>query len=126
MDKILLIDDSLTVRMELKQAFAGEGYEIYEAENGEKAIETFRATSDIKLIICDYNMPGKDGLTTISDIFQINPEKPPLALMLTTESSKTLKTKGREIGISGWILKPYNKEVLLTGVRSILQKHKQA
>ena len=113
MKKILLIDDSLTVRMELRAVFEQSEFELREAADGEEAIESFTRDPDLDLIICDYNMPGLDGLSTIEKIFEIQPERKVSCIMLTTESSSELKERGKAIGIKGWILKPFKKEMLL-------------
>ena len=122
MTKILLIDDSLTVRMELRSIFADDAFEITEASDGEQAIEAFKRDPNIDLIICDYNMPGMDGLSTLEEIYRISEEHNFSSIMLTTESSQVLKDKGRSIGVSGWLIKPFKKENLLKGVKTILSR----
>lgn len=122
--KIMIVDDSLNVRMDLRKAFSESEseseFELIEATDGDEAVALYKNNKDISLIICDYNMPGMDGLTTIKTIFAESPKGRVPCLMLTTESSQVLKKKGRDQGISGWLLKPFKKELLLKGVRAIL------
>lgn len=123
MPTILIIDDSIGARLTIQEAFAETEFEIVEASNGFEGVEIFRSGQPkIDLVLVDYNMPGKDGLETMAEIFnacqdgQIVP-----SIMISTESSKELKLRGKALGVRGWIIKPFKKEVLLQGVRQFLK-----
>lgn len=124
MPKILFIDDSLPARMTLREAFEDTEFEVIEAKSGDEAIAMFeRNDLNVDMILCDYNMPGKDGLTTMKEIMDACPEGQKIpSVMVTTESSHELKAKGKEIGLHGWILKPFKRKLLLDGVRAILAR----
>lgn len=122
MAKLLIVDDSLTVRLDLNKIFCKAGYQVVEAVDGEDAVEKFKEHPDVDLIICDYNLPYLNGLDALAKMYGECGDKKPRALMLTTESSGELKEKGRRLGLTGWILKPYREETLLTGVKKILAK----
>lgn len=111
--RIVIIDDSTMVRMELREIFESEGYEVIEASCGEEAVSIFRRTEDVDMIYCDYNMPDMDGLETIEKITMEHPHMDTPIVLITTESSPELKAKSKTLGVRGWIVKPYTKEALL-------------
>ena len=61
MEKILIVDDSETIRSQLRALLEEEGYQILEAEDGTIGLELASSNDDINLILCDFNMPEMDG-----------------------------------------------------------------
>lgn len=122
MRKVLIIDDSATMLIHLRDILANEGFDVLEASDGEDALRVFDQHRNISLIVCDYNMPKLDGLSTLKLIFQKcdGPKIP--VLMVTTENSKTLKNEARKIGIAGWVVKPIDPDSFIVGVRAVLDK----
>lgn len=122
MAKILVVDDSETARVQVKLDLVEAGHEIVEAENGIKGLEALSANKDIKLIICDVNMPEMDGLTMCDEI-AANPElnKIPI-IMLTTQCSDDMKARGKKSGVVAWINKPHKAVSLLAGIQKILSR----
>lgn len=121
--KILIVDDSVSFRMEIKGVLESE-YDVIEACDGTDAIAVYSENLDTAFIICDYNMPNMDGLTAMEAIFKQSPNGKVPSLILTTECSDDLKKKGRAIGVSGWVIKPYDERILLAGIKSILSNSK--
>ena len=123
MARILIVDDSVTVRFELTGVLTEAGHLVVEAANGDEALERFREFSDIALIICDYNMPGGlNGLDTLEMIYGECGEKRPASFMLSTDASSTLKDRGRKVGLTGWMLKPFNRDNVVRVVEEILAR----
>lgn len=118
--KILIIDDSATVRIEVADAFSGSEFETLEASDGPSALDIFKNHPDVGFVICDYNMPGMNGLETLESLFNSQGGKSIPSLMLTTETSRELKEKGKAIGVVAWIIKPFDKNALLNVVNHIL------
>ena len=83
MKRILVIDDSETIRQQVKQALAATGYEIIEAVDGLDGLEKLRALADVDMALCDVNMPRMNGLDMIAEVQRSGPKIP--ILMLTTE-----------------------------------------
>jgi len=109
--KILCIDDSPTIRKLVHKALDPSGHEIHEAENGKVALEMADASFD--LFIVDVHMPEMDGFEFVAAA-KARPEialKP--VIFLTTESSEDKKKKGKELGVNGWIVKPFEPEALI-------------
>ena len=84
--KILVVDDEARMRKLLKDFFATNGYEIIEAENGQKALELFAMHEDLHLIILDVMMPVLDGWATLRKIRETS--KVPV-IMLTARGEES-------------------------------------
>jgi len=121
MANILIVDDSETVRAQLKADLVNEGYIVFEAENGLEGIKMMEGnTQNIALIFCDVNMPEMDGLTMCRELHK-DPELIHIPIfMLTTQTSALMKTQGKEAGVIAWIIKPYEKKKVLGGVARVL------
>ncbi|MFP4113896.1 MAG: response regulator [Spirochaetota bacterium] len=115
--RILCIDDSPTICKLVHKALDPAGYEVDEAENGRVALEKARAGYDV--FIVDVNMPEMNGFEFV-EALKSNAEfasKP--IVFLTTESSDDKKARGKQLGVNGWIVKPFEPEAL-TKVVSML------
>ncbi len=122
MAKILIADDSETLRLELKEVLEKGGHLVVEAHDGADGLKKAEENQGVQLIISDYNMPGLDGITMITKIKQIERYKEVPVGMLTTESSKELKQSGKEAGVVVWVVKPFDPERLLKTVDKVLEK----
>jgi len=85
--RILLVDDDPFVGEMLAMILEDEGYSIETAENGHDALEIFRSTPDIGLLISDMNMPGMSGLELIAAIRAASPEIPVILLTGTEDAN---------------------------------------
>jgi len=119
--KILVIDDSETVRQQVRQALATAGYNIVEAVDGVDGLEKLRGASegDVALALCDVNMPRMNGLEVVAEVNRGGPKIQ--ILMLTTEGQPSLIRRAREAGAKGWIVKPFKPELLLAAVTKLIQ-----
>jgi two-component system chemotaxis response regulator CheY len=122
--KILVIDDSETIRQQVKQALAATGYEIIEAVNGVDGLEKLRALADLDMALCDVNMPRMNGLDMIAEVQRSGPKIP--ILMLTTEGQPSLIRRARESGAKGWIVKPFKPELLVAAVTKLIDQPRPA
>jgi two-component system chemotaxis response regulator CheY len=124
MAKIVIVDDSETVRSQLKQALEAAGHTVIEGVNGNDGYDKIIEVGKPDLVISDYNMPGADGLSMLTKV------KDKLGLgvfpifMLTTETSDNLKSAGKLIGITAWINKPFESAKLVAGVAKVLASRK--
>src|SRR4029077_9225123 len=116
--KILVIDDSETIRQQVRQALAATGYEIVEAVDGIDGLEKLRALTDLDIALCDVNMPRMNGLDMIAEVQRSGPKIP--ILMLTTEGQPALIRRAREAGAKGWIVKPFKPELLVAAVTKLI------
>ncbi len=122
MAKILIIDDSEAIRIQLRKDLESKGHSVVEAVDGMDGLNQLQKATDTELIICDVNMPKMDGLTMIAKVNQQPQYSSIKIFMLTTEGSADMKTRGKEIGVKAWITKPYLAEKLLSAVEKICQK----
>jgi two-component system chemotaxis response regulator CheY len=122
MGTILIVDDSETLRMELKSVLQSGGHQVIEAVDGLDGVKKAETNDGISLILADYNMPGLDGITMISKIKGISRYANVPVGILTTESSKDLKAAGKDAGVIVWFVKPFDGERLLQAVDKILER----
>jgi two-component system, chemotaxis family, chemotaxis protein CheY len=117
--KILLVDDSASVRTVAGIALRGAGYEVVEATNGQEALG--KLTGDkIHLIISDVNMPVMDGITFVKQVKQHPNYRFTPVIMLTTEAGEDKKAQGREAGAKAWIVKPFQPQYMLDAVSKLI------
>lgn len=116
MKTILTVDDSPSIRQMLAYVLTSNGYKVIEAEDGEQGLERARS-SQADLVLTDQNMPKMDGIALIKALRSLpNYRKVPI-MMLTTESSPTIKQQGRDAGATGWMVKPFDPDKLLEMLR---------
>ena len=122
MAKILIVDDSEIIRVQLKSDLEGAGHEVVEAADGVQGLKALEANKDVKLVFSDVNMPEMDGLTMCEKLHG-NPAFSHIPIiMLTTQSSVEMKTRGKENGVVAWVTKPYKSQALLSGTKKILSQ----
>ncbi len=119
MAKILVIDDSPSMRKMVNFTLSNGGHDVTEAENGDSGI--LQAKSDqFDLVMTDMNMPGISGIEVTTQLRAMPNYKFIPILLLTTESANSTKNEGRKAGATGWIVKPFHPETLLNTVKKIL------
>ena len=116
---ILAVDDSKSILQMVSFTLKGAGFDVSEAENGEDAL-TKAKSSSFNLVITDLNMPKMDGLTLIKELRASANYKFTPILMLTTESGDAMKAKGKELGATGWLVKPFDPDKLLEVVKKVI------
>jgi len=116
--RILIVDDSKTMREMVSFTLKTGGFEIVEAEDGIKALELLAKTA-VEAIITDINMPNMDGVTLVRRLRAQAKFKATPILILTTEGSDDKKQQGRSAGATGWIVKPFAPEKLLQVVNKV-------
>ncbi|MGH9405744.1 MAG: response regulator transcription factor [Terriglobia bacterium] len=116
--KILVVDDEPQVRRVMKATLAAEGYTIFEARNGEEALEIFRAKPP-DIILLDVNMPGMDGLEACREIRRSSGAP---IIMLTVRSAERDKVLALDAGADDYVVKPFGMQELLARVRAALRR----
>ncbi len=117
--KILVVDDESRMRKLIKDFLTKSGYEVLEAEDGEKAVDLFLAVKDIALMILDIMMPKMDGWQVCREIRKNS--KVPI-IMLTAKSSEADELKGFELGVDEYISKPFSPKILVARVEAVLRR----
>ena len=121
--KILVADDESRMRKLLKDFLTKSGYEVLEAEDGEKAVNLFYSVKDIALIILDVMKPKMDGWMVCQEIR--NDSNVPI-IMLTAKSSEADELKGFELGVDEYISKPFSPKILVARVEAVLRRSNAA
>jgi two-component system, chemotaxis family, chemotaxis protein CheY len=116
---ILAVDDSPSMREMVVYLLRDAGYEVVEADDGEKALELARSKR-VDLVLTDQNMPKMDGLSLIRHLRAMPNYRDTPIMMLTTESSPDMKQRGREAGATGWMVKPFDPDKLVAMLRMVL------
>ena len=117
---ILVVDDESRMRKLLRDFLTVKGYQILEAEDGEKAIEVFEENRNkIKLILLDVMMPKLDGWSVLRKIRQ---ESNLPVIMLTARGEEQDELFGFELGVDEYISKPFSPKILVARVEAILKR----
>jgi two-component system, chemotaxis family, chemotaxis protein CheY len=117
--RIMIVDDSASMRMLLRVALDDLGYAVTEAEDGAQALEQLGdALPD--LLITDINMPRLDGFGLIERLRADAGARSLPILVLTTESSDEKRQRARAAGATGWIVKPFDPDQLAAAIRRVL------
>ncbi|MGY0632974.1 response regulator [Luteimonas sp. A478] len=117
--RILVVDDSTSMRQMVSFALTSAGFDVEEAEDGDVALACAR-NSKFNAVITDVNMPNMDGITLIRELRQLPDYRFTPLLMLTTESGADRKGEGRAAGATGWMVKPFDPDQLVATVRRVL------
>ena len=102
--KILIADDEYLIRWSLSQALSQQGYEVFSAENGTKAIEAIKA-EPFDYIITDLLMPETDGWRVLDTARQTWPQ--PRVIVITAHGKEGTREMAKEKGAWAYIEKPY-------------------
>lgn len=116
----LIVDDSPTMRQMVAFTLTNAGFTVVEAEHGKDAVNKVAAGPKMDLVVTDLNMPEMDGIALIKELRKLNAFRFTPILMLTTESAAEKKQAGKEAGATGWIVKPFNPEILLKTIAKVL------
>jgi two-component system, chemotaxis family, chemotaxis protein CheY len=111
--KVLLVDDSSTMRRIQKTILAGLGIEnVVEANNGEEALNLLAQNMPIDFMLLDWNMPVMDGITCLKKVRENAAYKDVKIVMCTSESEKTRVLEALKSGANNYVIKPFQPEVL--------------
>ena len=117
--KIMIIDDSVTMRTVVRTALKLEGFDVIEAEDGEDGIAKMKS-EDVDLFICDVNMPKMDGITFVKKVKEMSNYRHIPMIMLTTEGGSDKMEEGKAAGAKAWMVKPFKHEKLIEAVKKLV------
>ncbi len=121
-EKILIVDDFVTMRRIVKNLLKQLGYEnITEAEDGAQAFAKLKG-GGFGFVVSDWNMPNLDGLGLIQKV-RSDPELKSLPfLMVTAEAEKEKVIEAIKAGVSNYVVKPFTAEILKEKIEKIFEK----
>ena len=115
---ILIVEDEVVTRTTLKSLFEAEGYNVFEAENGDQMHDFFENHS-INLVIMDINLPGKNWLILAREV---RDRKNVGLIFLTGRDNDVDRILGLEIGADDYLTKPFNPRELTIRARNLLAR----
>jgi len=120
MTKLLIVDDDANIRELVLLFLKKEGFELYEASDGMKALELMEKVK-IDIAIIDIMMPNMDGWELCREIREFS-DMP--ILMLTAKGETSQKVKGFELGADDYLVKPFDPAELTARVKAVLKRYK--
>jgi two-component system chemotaxis response regulator CheY len=111
--KVLVVDDSPTIRQQVSMCLTSGGYDVVEAQDG---VEALTRTAGVSMCICDVNMPRMNGVEFVE---KMGGGSIPI-VMLTTEGRPELIERAKKAGAKGWMVKPFKPEHLLSVVKKLV------
>jgi CheY-like chemotaxis protein len=121
MARILVIDDARFVRDVLRHFLEAAGHEVLEAEDGDQAIGIYQQQTP-ELVISDVIMPNKDGIETLRELRQINPQIKVIAISGGARSGNLDYLEvARKLGADAILSKPFSRALLLQVVDGVLK-----
>lgn len=123
--RILIVDDSATIRRILKNIIRmmkiTKEEDVFEASDGEEAVELYNTNHAFDLVLLDKSMPKMDGLLCLSRIRQVDNEVP--IIMITCESEKSKVYEAIKAGVSEYIVKPFKIDTVIDKINGIIDKY---
>lgn len=116
--KLLVVDDSSTIRNLVKVSFERENIEIFEAGDG---IEALNKVAEVKpdIVLLDVTMPKLDGLETLQILRENDSTKGLPVILVTALGDPETVLQAKALGISDYIVKPFNRTTLLDKVKKV-------
>ncbi len=120
MKRVLVIDDSSSIREQVRSALGPAGYDVLEACDGVDGLDKMRAEPDVALVLCDLNMPRMGGMEMFAQCQSQGCATP--FLILTSDGQPAVIRRARDAGVKGWIVKPIKADLLRFAVDKILSE----
>jgi len=123
--RVILVDDSravvATAELALEGLISSGAIEFKSYLNPEELLGALQSGAEnFDLLISDVNMPQMNGLDLARAIKMDDRYKTKPIIVLTTESSEQMKVAGKEIGVTGWMVKPFSDEKLVKSLKMVL------
>lgn len=119
MRKILYVDDAHSLR-QLVEMVLSKDYQVTIGEDGQQGLELAQ-NGDFDLVISDVNMPNMNGFQFLEALRNNERYKFTPILMMTTEASQEMKDRGKSLGATGWIIKPFDPDKLIKVIERVIQ-----
>jgi two-component system chemotaxis response regulator CheY len=124
--KVLIIDDSSSVRRQLGNILSAEGFDIVEATDGLEGAREIRSNAQLAMVICDVNMPKLNGLDMLDSVAEEIARRALPVVMLTTEGEPHAMERAKRAGARGWIMKPFKEHLLVGAVKKLTAQFSKA
>jgi len=119
--KVMIVDDSITMRNEIKRLLSLQMYKVFSAAHGEEALVYMKDNPDIKLVLTDYNMPVIDGFELTKTLREDYSKMHMSIIAITASDDPMISSKFLKIGANDFINKPFTKEELVCRVNNAIE-----
>lgn len=120
MKRVLVVEDSVSIRQKIHEILLNNGYSVEEAIDGMDGMRKLEGAA-YDCIITDINMPNMNGIELIKKVRSQDGNKLVPILVLTTESQADMLRLGRKAGATGWLVKPFNEDKLIKTLGRIIE-----
>ncbi|NPA49612.1 MAG: response regulator [Thermodesulfobacteria bacterium] len=120
--KVLVVDDSKSIRQIERRYLSKMGYEVVEAENGEDALKVLEENPDVALILLDWHMPVMNGYEFLKKIRANEKWNHVKIMMVTTENQEKSVIDAIMAGANEYLMKPFDQEMLESKIRWLLEE----
>ena len=120
MKRVLVVEDSVSIRQKIFEILSKHGYSVDEAIDGMDGMRKLEGTT-YDCMLTDINMPNMNGIELIKKVRSQERNKLVPILVLTTESQSDMLRLGKNAGATGWLVKPFNEEKLIKTLHRILE-----
>jgi two-component system chemotaxis response regulator CheY len=117
MSRILIVDDAQFMRMRIAKLLTEYGHEVFEAADGEAAVQTYRFTQP-DAVLMDITMPKMDGLSALAEILRFDPKAK--VIMLSALGQQAMILQAIQTGAKDFLVKPHNPERVLNALHKVL------
>ena len=118
---IIFVDDSETALASTNMVVSSMPVESHQYLSATEALAAINGGLTPDLIVTDLNMPVMNGFEFLAELRKLAQMKRTPVLMLTTETSDDMKQKGKALGLTGWIVKPFNPSQLKAAITRVLR-----
>lgn len=119
--KVIVVDDSITMRNEMKRMLGHQMYKVFSAAHGEEALVYIKDNPDMKLVLTDYNMPVIDGIELTKTLREEFSKMHMSIIAMTANDDPMVSSKFLKIGANDFINKPFSKEELVCRVNNAIE-----
>ncbi len=116
---VLVVDDSSAIRQSVSFILEQAQYQVTQASDGVDGLQKL-AGQEFALILSDVNMPNMDGISFTKKVREQEAYRYIPIIILTTESQSSKMEEGKAAGATGWIVKPFDADKLLSVVKKLI------
>ncbi len=120
--RVLIVDDSLTVRMDLHESFEADGFATVLCATGAEARVAF-SQAEFQVAVLDVMLPDADGLELLTELLAMPEHRGVVTVLLSTEDEVHDRLAGLRIGVDEYVGKPYDSGYLVARARQLLGEH---
>lgn len=117
---LLVVDDSSSLRQTIAMSLEKVSEEVYQAENGLKALEKLQKLDEVNLVVCDLEMPMMNGFQFLTALRQTKNNKDIPVIILTSRDSDKHRKLALQLGAAAYLIKPCDEQELFDTINRIL------